>query len=164
MSLFDRFYYSWSPSVADNIRTNDGLRSATRALITPLLGVLHVAILPSSVFHDAEVGIVVSGVLASAMLGVVYVAPVLLGLTYVVGRGRCPFTARRLGFLTVALLISLGVVVLAGALMSVALMMIGTGALVIISLALSAFTFTALVVRGIKEIRRQYGKSIRIAI
>jgi peptide/nickel transport system substrate-binding protein len=83
MDVFNNWYYSFSPTVADYERNQPWLQNAVRVLIYPLLGILAV----SSSVHDSlafnsELGIVAAGITASFLLGVVYLAPAgaLLGI------------------------------------------------------------------------------------
>jgi len=77
MGVFNTWYYSFSPTVADYERKQPWLQNAVRALIYPLLGILAV----SSSVHDSlafnsELGIVAAGITASSLIGTVYLAPV----------------------------------------------------------------------------------------
>jgi hypothetical protein len=80
MKVFNEFYYSFSPSVAQLTASNPQLSTGVRALIYPLIASLHVA---ASVFQallpfNAEVAMVLSGVLASCLIGLTYISPIVL--------------------------------------------------------------------------------------
>jgi streptogramin lyase len=80
MKLFNEFYYSFSPSVAQFTASSQQLSAGVRALIYPLIASLHVA---ASVFQgllpfNAEVAMVLSGVLASCLIGLTYISPIVL--------------------------------------------------------------------------------------
>jgi len=77
LTAFNSWYYSWAPSVAGAESTNPQLRSLVRFIIVPLLGVLFLskdmfqAILPI----NSEGAILTSGLIASGLLGLIYVSP-----------------------------------------------------------------------------------------
>jgi hypothetical protein len=77
MSVFNAWYYSFSPSIADYERQVPWLQSAVRILIYPLLGILA---LSTSVYESlalsSELGIVSAGITVSALVGLLYFAPV----------------------------------------------------------------------------------------
>lgn len=76
MSVFNGWYYSFSPQVADYERGQGWLQSAVRVSVYPLLGILD---LSTSVFHalsfNGEAGIVGAGLTASSLIGLIYFAP-----------------------------------------------------------------------------------------
>jgi hypothetical protein len=77
MNIFNSWYYSFSPGVADFERNQDWLKSAVRTSVYPLLGILD---LSTTLFHtlsfNGEVAIVGAGLTASSLIGLVYFAPV----------------------------------------------------------------------------------------
>ena len=78
MRVFNAFYYSFSPTVAQFVGRDSLLSTATRALIAPLLGGLHVAASTLTVLRSSqEIGILVTGTLASALIGMIYLLPLL---------------------------------------------------------------------------------------
>jgi peptide/nickel transport system substrate-binding protein len=76
MNVFNGWYYSFSPNVADYERDQGWLRSAVRTSVYPLLGILD---LSTSVFHalsfNGEAAIVGAGLTASSLIGLLYFAP-----------------------------------------------------------------------------------------
>jgi hypothetical protein len=76
MKVFNGWYYSFSPSIANYERQAPWLQGAVRTLIYPLLGILS---LSSSVFDSlafqSELGIVAAGMSASLLIGLIYFAP-----------------------------------------------------------------------------------------
>lgn len=84
MNVFNAWYYSFSPAVAEYERQEPKLQNTVRILIYPLLVILSM----STVVHDAfsinnELGIVAAGLTASSLVGLIYFAPlgVALGIT-----------------------------------------------------------------------------------
>ncbi len=83
ITAFNAFYYSWSPQVAGVIRGNDALASLTRLSILPLLEVLKMG---SSLYRilqplGGEAAIISTGTVASFLLGLIYLSPLLLILS-----------------------------------------------------------------------------------
>jgi len=73
MEVFNRFYYSWSPYVADFIRKNAIVKAASKILLYPLIMIPH---LSSSTYRCLsqfpEVAILAAGYVASSLKGSVY--------------------------------------------------------------------------------------------
>jgi PKD repeat protein len=84
MSVFNAWYYSFSPEVASVISTNIALRNIMKILLYPLIGILHVisTIYYTFSFHS-ELAIVLSGIVASSLIGIIYVAPFVLIINYI---------------------------------------------------------------------------------
>ena len=77
MRVFNAFYYSWSTPVAELILRHEIIRRTLRITLYPLLGILQA----SRIFFDlisgasAEMGVIGAGILASSLIGAVYLAP-----------------------------------------------------------------------------------------
>ena len=79
MDVFHAWYYSWSPYVANWLQGNEPAKAATRTLIMPLLAILHVATWTYQALAGyPELAITMAGVVASALLSLTYVAPLLM--------------------------------------------------------------------------------------
>jgi len=136
MKAFNAWYYSFSPYLAEVISKNPTLRSITRALLYPLLGILHLTATVCSAFSFApELGMIISGALASALIGLVYFTPLAACLVLPSKRLRRRLT--RIEGKTVALpwiasLFSVSMALLAASPLG---MMISTAALVLASIA-----------------------------
>jgi streptogramin lyase len=83
MEVFNEFYYSFSPVVARTVASSQTIAAPVRVLLYPLIGILQAS---STAFHAMdlapEAGIVLAGVFASALIGIVYVTPLVLGIRY----------------------------------------------------------------------------------
>jgi len=90
MDVFNAWYYSFSPSVAQLIAGNDALRAPVRVMLYPLLGVLGLSALTYSMLTWApEFAIVTAGVVASSLIGLVYLTPLtLVGIRSLTKRRR----------------------------------------------------------------------------
>ena len=77
MNVFNAWYYSFSPSVADYERQTPWLQSSVRGLVYPLLGILALStFVYDSLAFSSELGIVAAGMTASSLVGLLYFAPV----------------------------------------------------------------------------------------
>jgi len=79
MKAFNAFYYSFSPKVAELVAGNPTLQAIVRVLIYPLVASLRVT---TSVYQLCpqvpELMVMVAGILASALVGVAYVSPIVI--------------------------------------------------------------------------------------
>ncbi len=77
MTVFNAFYYSWSPAVAAWLRSNAAARTAVRAIISPLIAVLDAS---SSLFDRiaiSELSVTLVGLVSSFLIGLIYLGPLL---------------------------------------------------------------------------------------
>jgi len=79
MNVFNSWYYSFSPSVADYERANPWAQAMIKTAIYPLLGILQVAEKGYGV-SAGEGGAAVAGFTASALIGAVYLSPAAVAL------------------------------------------------------------------------------------
>ena len=77
MNAFNAWYYSFSPYVADYEREQPWLQQIVKGSIYPLLGILHISEKAYSSI-DGEYGAVIAGWVASSLIGVTYLSPLLL--------------------------------------------------------------------------------------
>ena len=80
LSAFNAWYYSWAPSIARVEAGNSELRAGVRVAIIPLLGALFIS---STIFNlgrslNPEAAILIAGLVASTILGLVYLTPIAL--------------------------------------------------------------------------------------
>lgn len=79
MTVFNQFYYSFSPSVASIIVNNPTVKNVMKIILYPLIGILHLASVGYSICSfSPELAIVLSGLVASALIGTVYLTPSLI--------------------------------------------------------------------------------------
>ena len=139
MIAFNAWYYSFSPYVAEFIRENSFARAVTRLMLYPLMGILRVG---AFVFYalpgNLEVGAVVSGLLVSSLIGIVYVSPPLVAVFACSRRVRR--IAKRIELPMVAAMLSAlaGVAFVAAVNAPSVFMMLSTAAVVLATLAASA--------------------------
>ena len=81
MSMFNSWYYSFSPAVAQYETGHSMARDTGRILLYPLIEILHLSSLTySTLAFQPEVGILAAGILASSVIGLVYLALPMSGL------------------------------------------------------------------------------------
>ena len=79
MKTFNAFYYSWSPYVARAEYENPALRDFIRIAIYPLIYSLEVSRIIAQPFSTIpEFAVLVSGIIASLLIGLIYISPILL--------------------------------------------------------------------------------------
>ncbi len=89
LTAFNNWYYSWAPSVAQAIAPSENYKAVTRVLITPLIGSLFVgnAVFSALAPLNPELAVVSTGLLASAIIGLIYLTPV-YALTWKLSKRR----------------------------------------------------------------------------
>jgi len=89
MKVFNSWYYSFSPSVAQFISEIYLAREVTRGTLYPLLGILRLSSQVYSMFSSSsEVAIVVAGLVAGSLVGVVYLSPLVILLSRAISKRR----------------------------------------------------------------------------
>jgi len=79
MRAFNAFYYSFSPKVAELTAVSPVLQAIARTLIYPLVASLRASAVVAQLYPPAsQVMIVIAGVVASGLIGVIYVSPVVV--------------------------------------------------------------------------------------
>ena len=151
MTSFNTWYYSFSPAVADYERESPALQSIVRAGVYPLVGILDLSALAYDVVAlagmNSEAGIVVAGLTASSLIGLVFFAPIpaLLAMTK-----SWKWNAQRIiPVSALTWLVAASTVVVASLTLLQELMMFGTGLLVLSTI----FTVVILVVQKASRLR-----------
>jgi uncharacterized membrane protein len=138
MTVFNTWYYSFSPPVAGTIESNTPIKSVMKVVLYPLIGTLHVAAYVNSIVASlsAELAMVTTGIVASALIGTVYLAPIALLLLYVFRRYYgLKFNTYPLKVFGGMLLVSLALLILGTFIIAPALVMFSTAVLVVSTLA-----------------------------
>ena len=73
LNAFNTVYYTFSPTVADSERTHPLLQETVRAGISPLLGILQIA--KFSTIGNNNLSVILSGIMASSLIGATYLWP-----------------------------------------------------------------------------------------
>lgn len=135
MEVFNAWYYSFSPSVARLIANNDLLRGPVRVMLYPLLGALSVSASTYRMLSwTPEFAIVIAGLVASSLIGLVYLTPLaLVGMNAMAKRRR--IRAKDLARAALVLLASAAALLVAGELTGSFLMLaVGSSAIVLLCL------------------------------
>jgi len=89
MNVFNMWYYSLSPEVANFIAGHDAAKGPMRIAIYPLMGILELSSMTySALAFSPELAIVTAGVVASALIGVIYLTPIALFLVRFLAKRR----------------------------------------------------------------------------
>ena len=131
MNVFNGWYYSFSPSVADYERQAPWLQSIVRTMIYPLLGILSLSTsVYDSLGFNSELGIVAAGTTASSLVGLLYFAP--LGAALGIASRKRQWNMSRAGLvLACSWGTSIAAIALAEVAAAEAVMMFGTSLLVL---------------------------------
>jgi hypothetical protein len=82
IKAFNAFYYSFSPQAASYISSNNNIRTITKTLLYPLVGILYLSsIVFAATSFNGEFAVTVAGMFASISLGAVYVGPIITALS-----------------------------------------------------------------------------------
>ncbi len=131
MNVFNAWYYSFSPQVADYERSNSWMQQAVRGSIYPLIGIL----LVSEKIHisfGGEVGAVAAGLGASFLIGALYFLPLSLAVR-IIRRSEISLRIPLLAVVTATILVVMGMLS-----SSAALLMASTSMLVLSTLIAGA--------------------------
>jgi len=158
MTAFNAWYYSFSPSVAGFISDHSSLRPIVKFALYPLIGILRVGAAAFDLFPaNPEAGAVVSGLIVSSLIGVVYLAFPLAGLLAYSSRAR----HLRKSTQTSAIVILFGALVSTGFAMLVdapaIVMVISTPTLVLAALVASSLLTSRIILHIVR--RLQYRRS-----
>ena len=154
MNVFNAWYYSFSPSVAAYISSQDSLKAVVRGILYPLLGILHLGVIvDNTLTFNGEVGIVATGILVSALIGFIYFTPLTLIPLYAAKKWRKnALKLSRLKILLPLWITSLMTILLGEAILSPTLMMIGTGLLVLLTVTLASMAAGILALKAAYKI------------
>jgi streptogramin lyase len=154
MIVFNAWYYSFSPTVAQFIRENSAARTVTKFALYPLMAILRLGAASFYIFPtNLEVGAVLSGLLVSSLISIVYVSIPLTIL--LVCSERLNRIARRLQVPVLLILFgALAAVLLMTVLPAPAIpMMIATSAIILASLSMSALSVSRALLRLVRTWR-----------
>jgi len=134
MTVFNAWYYSFSPAVASIIASHELLRNIMKILLYPLIGILHLSAVTFSLLgFNAEFAIVVSGLVASSLIGITYFTPAAL-ILYIIKKMK--INLRVIKTQLAIWTISLGCIAIAEIVKWTELMMISTAMLVLSTISL----------------------------
>jgi PKD repeat protein len=133
MTVFNGFYYSFSPDVASVISSNEALRGLMKVVLYPLMGILQLSSATFSIFSfNQELGIVMAGLVASVLIGVFYFLPFALLLSLV---RKIKISAKSMRIISLIWAGNVMMIFIAGVIKSPLIMMVSTGAFVLITIS-----------------------------
>ena len=139
MKAFNTFYYSWSPYVAQEEYRNPTLRNLVKLSIYPLIYSLEFSRIAAQPFLMApELAVLISGVIASFLIGLIYVSPLLAAAALLWRWRRRSFPPLKLHNIAPAILSSLILFMVAEVISSTILMIIASALTVISCVAMGA--------------------------
>jgi len=145
MTVFNRFYYSFSPNVASVISSNEGLRGVSKVVLYPLMGILHLSSATFSIFSfNLELGIVMAGLVASTLIGVLYFLPAALLLSLV---RKIKVSAKIIRLIGLIWAGSFMMIFIAEVTKSPLLMMVSTGAFVLVTISAAMLTSLRIILK-----------------
>jgi endonuclease YncB( thermonuclease family) len=147
MVVFNSWYYSWSPPVAAQIAPSDPLRAAMTIVLQPILYILQAATATfSALSFNAEFAIVMAGLVAAVLIGLVYLTPFItlafLGAKSYRKNISLPSAVKAFKFTAISWIISVALIVVGEITLSPVLMMVATGAFVILTIILTVSTMS----------------------
>ena len=140
MAVFNTWYYSWSTPVAAFIAPDPTVKALMRVILEPLLYILQLSTATFSLFaFDGELAIVMAGLVASALIGLVYFMPITTIILIMITRLRRSWAIPKPGRIKfLVILWAVGIpLMFAGELTLLSpLMMFATGAFVVLTIAI----------------------------
>ncbi len=113
MKVFHVWYYSFSPTVAKFIQNNKLLKNLVKCLLYPLFGILYLSTLTYNIFNfNCEIGIIMAGLVASFLIGIVYFTPPTFLILYALRKSRSLLKTRWLKFLILIVVLNVGLIFL----------------------------------------------------
>ena len=152
MATFNAWYYSFSPYIAQFIASNTFARAVMKVLLYPLIGILHLAAMTFNAFSFShELAIVMAGLVASALIGVVYFSPLaILALVLLRKYRKTTLKMSQLRMLGIVWVASLVMIFVGEVAPLPALMMASTALFVLSTLSLGAITAATALLRRIR--------------
>jgi hypothetical protein len=147
MKVFNTWYYSFSPYVADYERHEPWLQQIVKTSIYPLLGILFVSERAYSVI-PGEYGAIAAGLVASSMIGATYFLPLALTIKQIRKSTNVFVCKSTLSIILVVLLAVIGSLTASNQIVT----MISTSILVLVTIAISAIFSARIVFKFISDI------------
>jgi hypothetical protein len=158
MNAYNLWYYSFSPQVADFIVAHDAVRSPLRVVLYPLLGILELSSATYSAFQSIpELAITIAGIMASALIGLIYLTPAGLLIVRFLRRRKIA-TVRVLRVLSISVLVAVAMLLLGELAGSLGLLAIAASTLVLTTLLSTPILFSF----ALASLERRLGLCMRM--
>jgi peptide/nickel transport system substrate-binding protein len=128
MVVFNAWYYSFSPYIARFIANNQPLRTAVKAGLYPLIGILRLsAQIYDPLSFNPEAAVIMAGLVASFLIGLIYLSPITTLITWSIAKRKLMPKLKQLNlaFITIWLL-SLSLILLGELVASSQMLMLAT--------------------------------------
>jgi len=152
MTVFHQFYYSFSPYIAHSIAGSPEIRAAANLMLYPLIGILHISAIVNPIFHfNPEFAVIMTGLIASSLIGVVYFSPWAIASALIFRRLRKSYLrVSRLKLPLSLWLVSLVGIAVGEMLFSPVVMKLSTAVFVLTTIALSSLLITVALAHAVK--------------
>jgi hypothetical protein len=146
MEAFNTFYYSFSPYVAQKISNNPILKTVTQVILYPIISILQISSTAHQLFKlNIEAGVIITGLIASTLIGVIYLTPVTWALLIWgrrIGRFGRISVIRTMEKLFLFILFSLAIMVIGIFYSFPSLLTVSSSAYVILNIIFSSITIS----------------------
>jgi hypothetical protein len=152
MNVFNTWYYSFSPQVANFIADHDTTRTPLRMALYPLIDVLEFSSATySALAFSPELAIIVAGVVASALIGLIYLTPIDILLARLLAKKRIN-SIHVLRVFSLSCLIALGALALGEVAQSSGLLAVASAALVLSTLTMTPLLFSFMIEKPVSHL------------
>ena len=153
MEAFNAFYYSWSPSIAEQLYYSEPAKAVVRALLQPLLAALSASKpIYEALSFNPELAVVTAGLAVSLLIGAFYLTPVLLAVSLIRRAGVKPLL-KAVKVASTIVLASLASIALSELFTSSVAMTCSTTTLVLSAIALGGLALTIALIKAISIVR-----------
>jgi len=152
MVAFNAWYYSFSPYIAQFIANNGFARAVMKVLLYPLIGILHLAAMTyNALSFSHELAVIMAGLVASALIGVVYFSPLaILALVLLRRYRKTTLRISQLRMLAIVWVASLFMILVGEVAPLPVLIMASTALFVLSTLVLGALAAATAILRRIR--------------
>lgn len=158
INVFNTWYYSFSPRVANFIANHDTTRTPLRIALYPLIGILEFSSATySALAFSPELAIVAAGVVASAMIGLIYLTPIDVLLVRLLAKKRNN-SIQVLRVFSLCCLIALVTLALGEVTGSSGLLAFASAALVLTTLTMAPLLFSFVIARPVSHLISRLGE------
>jgi hypothetical protein len=155
MTVFNAWYYSWSPPVAAQIAPSAPARLVMQGILQPVLNILQASTFTyTSLSFSPESAIFMAGFVAAALLGLVYLFPIAAVSIFAATRVRKNWALPKMSslkYLAVPWLASIALIAVAEVALSPILMMIATSAFILLTIVFVASALSLKLNRALKR-------------
>jgi len=139
MIVFNSWYYSFSPAVAESIRKNGSIREGMKIALYPLIGILRISeITYSNLPLEGEASVIITGFIAASLIGIIYATPLQIAFKILLRASRLKVKASVAKYEVLGLCLSTILLVVAESTFIETLMRMAAAAFVITSIAASS--------------------------